>query len=114
MCGKKKKESAAVRETWVPSLGWEDPLEKGKSYPLQYSGLENSMDRGAWQAVVHGVAKSQTWLVTFTFIFCGYLGSEFFSLRTVDVWCQMIFCLGVERAVLCIIGCLAAYLVTVH
>ena len=34
----------AMRETWVRSLGWEDPLEKGKAYPLQYSGLENSMD----------------------------------------------------------------------
>ena len=34
----------AVWETWVRSLGWEDPLEKGKAYPLQYSGLENSMD----------------------------------------------------------------------
>ena len=31
-----------MRETWVPSLGWEDPLEK--VYPLQYSGLENSTD----------------------------------------------------------------------
>ena len=30
----------AMWETWVPSLGWEDPLEKGKAYPLQYSGLE--------------------------------------------------------------------------
>jgi len=30
--------------------------------PLQYSWLENSMDRGAWQATVHGVTKSQTWL----------------------------------------------------
>ena len=30
--------------------------------PLQYSCLENPMDRGAWQATVHGVAKSQTWL----------------------------------------------------
>ena len=29
-------------------------------YPLQYSGLENFMDRGAWQATVHGVAKSWT------------------------------------------------------
>ena len=29
-------------------------------YPLQDSCLENSMDRGAWQATVHGVAKSQT------------------------------------------------------
>jgi len=33
---------------------------EGYSYPLQYSCLENSMDRGAWQATVHGVAKSQT------------------------------------------------------
>ena len=34
----------AMGETWVGSLGWEDPLEKGTGYPLQYSGLENSMD----------------------------------------------------------------------
>ena len=34
----------AMRETWVRSLGWEDPLGEGKGYPLQYSGLENSMD----------------------------------------------------------------------
>ena len=33
---------------------------KGKGYPLQYSGLETSMDRGAWQATVHGVAKNWT------------------------------------------------------
>ena len=31
----------------------------GNGYPLQYSCLENSKDRGAWQATVHGVAKSQ-------------------------------------------------------
>ena len=35
---------------------------EGKGYPLQYYGLENSMDREAWQPTVHGVAKSQTWL----------------------------------------------------
>ena len=35
---------------------------EGKGYPLQYSCLENSMDRGAWWAIVHGVAKSQPWL----------------------------------------------------
>ena len=46
----------AMREIRVQSLGWKDPLE-GKGYPLQYSGLENSMD-----CIVHGVAKSQTWL----------------------------------------------------
>ena len=33
---------------------------EGNSYPLQYSALENSMDRGPWQATVHRVAKSQT------------------------------------------------------
>ena len=32
-----------MRETWVQSLGWEDPLEKRKATPLQYSGLENSI-----------------------------------------------------------------------
>ena len=34
----------------------------GRDNTLQYSGLENSMDRGAWQAIVHGAAKSQTQL----------------------------------------------------
>ena len=34
----------AMREIWVRSLGWEDPLGEGKGYLLQYSGLENSMD----------------------------------------------------------------------
>ena len=38
------KNPPAMRETWVRSLGQEDPLEKGKANPLQYSGLENSMD----------------------------------------------------------------------
>ena len=43
---------------WVRSLGWEDSLEEGN--PLQCCCLENPMDRGAWQAIVHGVSKSQT------------------------------------------------------
>ena len=64
----------AMRQTWVQSLGWEDPLEKemavpgsgrspgeGNGNPLQYSCLENPMDGGAWWAtLVHGVTKSQT------------------------------------------------------
>ena len=41
---------------------------KGNGYPLQYSGLENSMDRGAWRATVRGVAKSLTWLSDFHFL----------------------------------------------
>ena len=95
------KNLTAMWENWIRSLGWEDPLEKGKathssilglpcssagkesacsvgdlglipglqsfpgegnSYSLQYSGLENSMDRGAWRAEVHGVTKSRTQL----------------------------------------------------
>ena len=43
----------AMWETWVRSLGWEDPLEKRKATHFQYSGLENSMD-----CIVRGVAKS--------------------------------------------------------
>ena len=89
----------AMWETWVRSLGWEDPLEKGKAThssnicfpggsdgkvsafnvgdlgsipglgrsheegngnPLQYSGLENPMDKEAWQATGHGVTKGWT------------------------------------------------------
>ena len=38
--------------------------------PLQYSCLENPMDRGAWWAAIHGVAKSRTRLSHFTFPFC--------------------------------------------
>ena len=42
---------------------------EGDGTPLQYSCLENPMDRGAWQAAVHGVAKSQTRLSDFTSTF---------------------------------------------
>ena len=42
---------------------------EGNGTPLQYSCLENPMDRGAWQAAVHGVAKSLTRLSDFTFTF---------------------------------------------
>ena len=46
-----------MQETWVRSLGGEDSPEGGHLNPLQYSCLGNPMDRGAWQASVHGVAK---------------------------------------------------------
>ena len=44
-------------------------LGEGNGTPLQYSCLENAMDRGAWWASVHGVDKSQTRLSDFTFTF---------------------------------------------
>ena len=55
-----EKNLPAMRKTWVRVLGWEDPLGEGKGYPLQYFGLENSMDY-----IVHGVAKTQTQLSDF-------------------------------------------------
>ena len=44
-------------------------FREGNGTPLQYSCLENPMDRGAWWAAVHGVAKSRTCLSDFTFTF---------------------------------------------
>ena len=50
----------AMQETWIQSLGGEDPSRVGNGNPLQYSCLENPMDRGAWLATVHGIPKSWT------------------------------------------------------
>ena len=49
------------------SLQW--VFREGNGTPLQYSCLENPMDRGAWWAAVHGVARSRTQLSDFTFTF---------------------------------------------
>ena len=51
-----------TQEMQVWTLGWEDPLEEGIGNPLQYSCLENPMNRRAWGATVYRVAKYQTWL----------------------------------------------------
>ena len=51
----------------IPGLGRSSG--EGNGNPLQYSCLENPMDRGAWWAAVHGVAKSRTQLSDFTFTF---------------------------------------------
>ena len=53
------KNMPAMQEIWVWLLAWEDPWRRER-YPLQYSGLENSID-----CTVHGVAKNQTWLSEF-------------------------------------------------
>ena len=49
-----------MQETGVWFPGGEDPLEKGMATHSKYFCLENPMDRGSWQATVHGVTKSQT------------------------------------------------------
>ena len=57
--GQMVKNLPAIQETRVWSLGLEDPLEEEiNGNPLQYSCLKNPRDRGAWQATVHGIAKS--------------------------------------------------------
>ena len=60
--GSNGKESASNAGDWgsVPGLG-RSPGE-GNGYPLQYSYLENSLERGAWRAIAHGIAKSHTQL----------------------------------------------------
>ena len=46
----------------IPGLGRSPGGGNGNPLHLQYSGLENLMDRGAWRATVHGLQKSWTWL----------------------------------------------------
>ena len=60
---------------------------EGNSNPLKYSCLENPMDGEAWQATVHGVAKSQTRLSDFTF----FLNKRILKIRTslFEIWYQL-------------------------
>ena len=55
-----QKNLPAMQETWVQSLGWEDPLEEGMPTHSSILARENPRDRGAWHATVDGVTKSQT------------------------------------------------------
>ena len=61
------KNPPSMQETWIQSLDQKGPLENGMASvfqntrtSLQYACQENSMDRGAWRATVHGVTKSST------------------------------------------------------
>ena len=47
-----------MQKTWIRSLGWEDPLEEGMATLSGILAWQIPMDRGAWGATVHGVAKS--------------------------------------------------------
>ena len=50
----------AMRETWVQSLGWEDPLEEGMATHSSILAWRIPMNREAWWATVYAVTKSQT------------------------------------------------------
>ena len=56
-----------MQETWVRSLGWEDPLEEGITTHSSILAWRILMDGGAWRATVHGVAKSGTRLSDYMF-----------------------------------------------
>ena len=56
------KNSPVKWETWVRSLGWEDPLEEGMATHSSILAWRIPMDRGAWRATGHGVTKSWTQL----------------------------------------------------
>ena len=51
------KNPPAMWETWVPSLGWEDPLEESMGTHSSILAWRIPLDRGAWEATVHGVCK---------------------------------------------------------
>jgi len=52
------KNPPAMLETWVLSLGWEDPLKVDMATYSSMLAWRIPMDRGAWQATVHGITKS--------------------------------------------------------
>ena len=54
------KNPLAVQETWVQTLGLEDPLEEGVATHPSVLAWRIPMNRGAWRATVYGVTKSQT------------------------------------------------------
>ena len=47
----------AMWETWIQSLGWEDPLEEGMAIHSSILAWRIPMDRGAWKATVHGITN---------------------------------------------------------
>ena len=63
------KNPPAKGQTWVQSLGWEDPLEEGMATHSSILAWRIPMDRGAWLAAVHGVAKRRIRLSDFTLTF---------------------------------------------
>ena len=61
------KNPPAMWETWVQSLGWEDPLEKEMATHSSVLAWRILIDRGAWWATINGVKRSQTQLSDFHF-----------------------------------------------
>ena len=65
-----------TQEMLVRSLNWENPPEKGMATHSSILNLGNPLDRGAWQTIVHVVAKSQTWMSTYAMPVIFFLKKE--------------------------------------
>ena len=75
-----------TKEMQIRSLGGEDPL-RGRGIPLQYSCLENPVDRGAWWAAAHRVAQSWTQLKRLSDLACMHaLEKEMATHSSVLAW----------------------------
>ena len=120
------KNPPAVQEMRVQSLGWRCP-GAGNGYPLQYSWLENSMDRGAWWASDHGVSELDTTkqlpLSFSCFIFTKYFVSIFTCLKVCS-WmgtCYFLKCIqssvsrsGPSRWSFWVESCLTVFIPSLH
>ena len=92
----------AMQETQVPSLDQEESPREGNRNWLQYSWLENSMDRGAWWATVHEVTKSLTWLNDYPFHFHGFSSGRvwMWELDCEESWVPKNWCFWTEEKTL--------------
>ena len=69
------KNPPAMWETWVRSLGWEDPLEEGMATHSSILAWRIPMGRGAWRAAVHGVVESNMTEQLSIHVLCGAVKS---------------------------------------
>ena len=84
------KNPPAMGETWVQSLGWEDPLEEGMATHSSNLAWRNPMDRGAWWATVDGVAKELNFSIFEITLHSGnksYLVILYFIKSGIDCFC---------------------------
>ena len=82
-----QKQRKRVREDQIIIIQSLSMVGEGNGTPLQYSCLENPMDRGAWKAAIHGDAEGRTQLSDFTFPFHFHaLEKEMATLSSVFAW----------------------------
>ena len=79
----------------IPGLG--RSTGEGNGNPLQYSCLENPMDRGVWRATVHGVAKSRTQLSEFTFFHLNFPNLEPVCCSMTGSNCCFLTCIQISQ-----------------